>query len=96
MILGSKFAARLRLGLLAGSVLASVGLTAPAAAQTITDQDAIRFGIRESVTHISLSPSGKRIAYISAGPQHTEILNVIDLEGNYNGTPVGPVRRGSG
>jgi dienelactone hydrolase len=83
MIPAITTAARLRLGLLAGGMIASLGLAVPAAAQTITDQDAIRFGIRESVLHISLSPSGKRIAYISAGPQHTEILNVINLEGDF-------------
>jgi acetyl esterase/lipase len=82
MILGSNTAVALRRMLLAGSVLAGPGLAVPAAAQTVTDQDAMRFGVRESVLHISLSPSGKRIAYISAGPQHTEILNVIDLEGD--------------
>lgn len=82
MILETKTAARLRLRLLAGSVLAGLGIAAPAAAQEITDQEAIRFGIRESVLHISLSPSGKRIAYISAGPQHTEILYVVDFEGD--------------
>lgn len=82
MILASKAAARLRLGLLAGSVLAGLCLAAPAGAEEIKDEAALRFGIRETVMHISLSPSGKRIAYVSAGPQHSEVLNVVDLEGD--------------
>ena len=40
------------------------------------------FGFRESVLDISLSPSGNKIAYIAAGPGHSEILNVIDLAGD--------------
>lgn len=40
-----------------------------------------QFGVREDVQYISLSPSGNKIAYISAGPAHTEILNVVDLQG---------------
>ena len=39
-----------------------------------------RFGIRSSVLHISLSPSGSKIAWVGSGPLHTEELNVIDLD----------------
>lgn len=82
MVLEAKIAARLRRGLLIGSILAAGGIGMPITAQDKSDEAAIRFGARESVMHISLSPSGKRIAYISAGPQHGEVLNIIDLEGD--------------
>lgn len=72
-------AGAVRWWLLAGSALVAGGLTVSAVAQTVTDEAAIRFGARESVIDISLSPSGNKIAYISAGPQHTEIVNVIDF-----------------
>ncbi len=42
---------------------------------------ALRFGIRSSVLDISLSPSGSKVAWIAPGPNHTEILNVFDLNG---------------
>ena len=44
-------------------------------------QIAERFGIRSSVLDISLSPSGTKVAWIAPGPNHTEILNVFDLNG---------------
>ncbi len=72
-------AALARVLMLASSVLAICG---SAAAQEVTDEAAIRFGARETVLHISLSPSGKQIAFISAGPQHSEIINVMDLSGD--------------
>ena len=68
--------ARLRTLLLAGSLLA---LASGAAAQEVTDQDAIRFGARADVLDISLSPSGEKIAFVSAGPGHTEVVKVIDF-----------------
>jgi acetyl esterase/lipase len=70
--------ARLRTLLLAGSLLAFSSL---AAAQEVTDQDAIRFGARADVLDISLSPSGDKIAFVAAGPGHTEVVNVIDFAG---------------
>lgn len=82
MIPGSRWAALLHKGLLAGCVFAGAGVAVPATAEAVDDEAAIRFGARESVMHISLSPSGKRIAYIAAGPQHGEVLNIIDLEGD--------------
>jgi dipeptidyl aminopeptidase/acylaminoacyl peptidase len=67
--------------------LSASGLTlsAPAYAQNESAEDkeladtAMRFGIRGSVLDISLSPSGNKIAWIAAGPEHSEALNVIDL-----------------
>ncbi len=83
MILATNSSALMRLVLRAGgSALAVCSLAAPLAGQDKVDEAAIRFGMRESVMHISLSPSGNRIAYVSAGPQHSEIINVIDLTGN--------------
>ncbi len=82
MILALKAARTARRWLLASSVLATGSLAVSAAAQATTDEAAIRFGARESVMDISLSPSGNKIAYISAGPQHTEMVNVIDLSGD--------------
>ncbi|GMN01572.1 alpha/beta hydrolase family protein [Erythrobacter sp. MTPC3] len=43
---------------------------------------AMDFGIRASVLDISLSPSGSKVAWIAAGPNHTEVLNVVNLEGD--------------
>lgn len=56
---------------------------APATAQD-SDIEAVAavFGARETVLDISLSPSGTKIAFIAAGPEHTEHLNVIDLAGD--------------
>ena len=82
MILTSKAARIARRWLLAGSILATGTLAASAAAQGTVDEAAIRFGARESVIDISLSPSGNKIAFISAGPQHTEVLNLIDYGGD--------------
>ncbi len=45
--------------------------------QTATD-----FGMRSSVLDISLSPSGTKIAWIAPGPNHTEVLNIFDLNGD--------------
>ncbi|MFO6430739.1 alpha/beta hydrolase family protein [Erythrobacter sp. W302b] len=38
--------------------------------------------------HISLSPSGNKIAYVAAGPAFTEIVYVIDLQGDLKERPV--------
>ncbi|MDC8753208.1 hypothetical protein OIK40_00970 [Erythrobacter sp. sf7] len=43
---------------------------------------AAMFGARETVLDISLSPSGEKVAFVSAGPEHTEVLSVIDLAGD--------------
>lgn len=74
-----KFLGKSLTGLLAGAVF----LAAPLAAQEADPEDrraaAERFGVRSSVLDISLSPSGSKIAWIAPGPNHTEILNVFDL-----------------
>lgn len=59
----------------------------PLAAQDAAKADdlsiaARQFGSREDVLDISLSPSGEKIAFVSAGPGHSEILSVIDLAGD--------------
>jgi acetyl esterase/lipase len=63
------------------SILAIAGgAPAPVAAETL-EETAARFGIRQTVQQISLSPSGHKIAFIEPGPQGSEILNVVDLAG---------------
>ncbi|MEO9463110.1 MAG: alpha/beta fold hydrolase [Marinomonas sp.] len=53
-----------------------------------TKESAARFGLRSNVLDISLSPSGTKIAIIGAGPGHSEVLKIIDLEGAAAVTPV--------
>ncbi|MBU7580862.1 MAG: hypothetical protein KAF27_10395, partial [Porphyrobacter sp.] len=53
---------RCRAVLLAGSILAAA-CAVSAAAEEVTDQDAINFGARPDGTDISLSPPGDKIAY---------------------------------
>lgn len=79
--------ARLHALLLAGSILAAIGAT-PGTAQQAADADAIRFGARAGVIDISLSPSGDKIVFVGAGPEHTEVVNVIDLAGDAAIKPV--------
>lgn len=67
-------------GRFAGSMLVSIILAMPVAANEVQDE-AKRFGARSSVLDISLSPSGTKLAWISPGPGHTEVLSVIDLSG---------------
>lgn len=63
------------------ALLGGVILAVPAIAEG-GEEVAARFGVRESVLSISLSPSGSKIAWIAAGPQHSEFVNVVDLEGD--------------
>lgn len=70
------------------ALLAGVLVTAPAMAQNAPDTAARDFGARSSVLDISLSPSGTKIAYIAAGPEHSEVINVIDLAGDAKIVPV--------
>lgn len=81
-------AARLRAVLLAGSILASASTATHSAAQEVGDQAAINFGARPDVIDISLSPSGNKIAFVAAGPEHTEVVNVIDFAGELAVKPV--------
>lgn len=70
------------------SVLAVAALTSPAIADDTLEDTAGRFGSRASVLDISLSPSGTKVAFIGAGPEHTEVINVIDLEGDAKIVPI--------
>ncbi|MEO0057633.1 MAG: hypothetical protein RIT17_1090 [Pseudomonadota bacterium] len=70
--------ARMMAALLPGAML----LASPAAAQDSLAEAARNMGVRATVLDISLSPSGTKIAYIAAGPEHSEVINVIDLAGD--------------
>lgn len=74
-ILGSFFMKKLLLG----AALGALTLHVPAAAETV-EETAARFGIRQSVMDISLSPSGTKVAFIAPGAEHSEVLNVVDLQ----------------
>lgn len=78
--------ARLRCGLAAAALIAgahgpTLAQDSGASSETL-ERTAQVFGAREGVRDISLSPSGDKLAYIAAGPGHTEILKVIDLAGD--------------
>lgn len=64
-----------------GAGLIALGWSGAASAGELEDA-AGRFGLRATVLSVSLSPSGEKIAFISAGPEHSEVLNVVDLAGN--------------
>ncbi|KPQ32070.1 MAG: acylaminoacyl-peptidase, partial [Porphyrobacter sp. HL-46] len=74
MTWGNRLAIGLLLAGTAGATFAD-----PVFAKAAGDEAAVRFGTRENVLDISLSPSGEKIAFISAGPEHGEILSIIDL-----------------
>jgi hypothetical protein len=88
MNLANRAASAARQLLLAGSVLAAGTFSAAAWAQETADEAAIRFGSRADVLDISLSPSGNKLAYVAAGPGHTEVVNVIDLAGDLKKRPI--------
>ncbi len=80
---------RMRFALAAAvSVFAIAGGTPTFVAAETLEEIAARFGIRQTVLQISLSPSGRKIAFIEPGPQGSEILNVIDLAGNGTIEPI--------
>ena len=67
-----------------GLVVCFASLTAPLWAQGSDEgikETAARYGVRPSVLDISLSPSGTKIAWIAPGAEHTEVLNVYDMNG---------------
>lgn len=66
-------------GVCAALLLASVADSAPPA------DPAAAFGARESVLSVSLSPSGRQLAFISPGPGLTTFLYTVDAAGG--GTP---------
>lgn len=53
----------------------------PAAAETIEDV-ARQFGARQSVLDADLSPSGKRLAYIAPGNGSSELVFIVELDGD--------------
>ncbi|MGA9581575.1 MAG: S9 family peptidase [Allosphingosinicella sp.] len=66
------------------AVLLLVSAAVPAAGAAPADPPAV-FGARESVLSVSLSPSGKQLAFISPGPGQTTFLYTVDAAGG--GTP---------
>lgn len=58
-------------------VLGALGTGASAAGDL-----AERFGVRQNVLQISLSPSGDKVAFVSPGPSGTEVVKIIDLKGD--------------
>ena len=74
----SGLRARMMLALLPGAML----LASPVLAQDSNADAARNFGVRATVLDISLSPSGTKIAYIAAGPEHSELVYVFDLAGD--------------
>ena len=75
-----KLLARKRAALFVGALC--LGSSIPLMAGETVEEIASRYGIRESVRSISLSPSGTKIAFVGAGPRHTETRSVIDLAGD--------------
>lgn len=74
------------MGAMALAALAFVPGTGTAVAQGQSEDSAEnlaeRFGTRSSVLDVSLSPSGSKLAWIAPGANHTEVLNVFDLDGD--------------
>lgn len=69
---------RLKMFVAAG-LLAGVSSTAPAQVVPL-DQAAKRFGVRPSAWQADLSPSGRRLVFLSAGPAATTIAKILDLD----------------
>jgi dipeptidyl aminopeptidase/acylaminoacyl peptidase len=68
--------------LIAALVPAAALVAMPAAAQGSPADAASAFGARARVLQISLSPSGTKVAYVAAGPEHSELVYVFDLAGD--------------
>lgn len=66
----------------AALVSAAALLAMPAFAQDKPADAARDFGARAKVLQISLSPSGTKVAYVAAGPEHSELVYVFDLAGD--------------
>lgn len=64
---------------IAAGLLASVSSFASAQAIPL-DQAAKRFGVRESAWQADLSPSGRKLVFLSAGPGSSTIAKILDLE----------------
>lgn len=67
--------------LLTGAALAALALATPLAANDLEDT-AARFGFRETILQIALSPSGQKVVFVGAGPEHSEVVKVADVDGN--------------
>ena len=59
---------------------AGIGLLMTASAVEAASDAALRFGAREDVQQISLSPDGTRVAFIEAGPGRSSVLMVAALD----------------
>lgn len=69
-----------RLVPLCAAFFVTITLNGPAAAQN--EDLAARFGSRGTVLNISLSPSGKQVAYIAPAGPYEEMIYILDLEGD--------------
>lgn len=80
----ATFSALLRAGTACVLAAAPAALAAQQTAAAPDDlaRTAQIFGARETVRDISLSPSGNKIVYVSAGAGSSEMLTVIDLAGD--------------
>ena len=64
-------------------VLAFALFASPLAAQNENVEElAAKYGYRGDILDISLSPSGNKLAYISADGGHGEIVNVVEFDGD--------------
>ena len=65
-------------------ILLGVGISAlavTAASAEPLERASWMFGVRESVTHIDLSPDGDMVAYVAPGPGNMSVVNVAAVEG---------------
>jgi dipeptidyl aminopeptidase/acylaminoacyl peptidase len=57
------------------------GVSSAVSAQVMSlDQAARRFGVRESAWAADLSPSGRKVVFLSAGPGSSTIAKILDLD----------------
>jgi dipeptidyl aminopeptidase/acylaminoacyl peptidase len=63
----------------AASLLAGVASGASAEVMSL-NQAANRFGVRESAWRADLSPSGRKVVFLTAGPGSSTIAKILDLE----------------
>ena len=66
------------IALLAGAAGLALSASALAAANSLA-ADAKAFGARESIRSVEISPSGRKLLFIAAGPGRTSILQYVDL-----------------
>ena len=79
----TKFALGLFCGVLSSSAQVLAQAQAPAPTSTVvtatTDPEASLFGMRESATHMDLSPSGKQVAFIAPAPNSGTVAFTAEL-----------------